>query len=72
MERDAGGPEAPMVQRGSDLVLVPFTIVLILAVLSVLAGFFLAGVVVGFIVLVVWIAIAIVVSARFLRRNEID
>lgn len=61
-----------MVQRGSDLVLVPFTIVLILAVLSVLAGFFLAGVVVGFIVLVVWIAIAIVVSARFLRRNEID
>jgi hypothetical protein len=56
----------------SDLAVVPFIVVSILAVLTTLAAFFLIGVVVGFIVLIVWIVLAIVASARFLRRNELN
>ncbi len=56
----------------SDLALVPITALLALGVLAVLAAFFLVGVVVGFIVLFCCLVLAIVLAARFIRRNDLS
>ncbi|MBS1891840.1 MAG: hypothetical protein JST59_11140 [Actinobacteria bacterium] len=71
MERDSGGPEPSSVKRDSDLALLPFTSLLLLAVLAILAAFFLVGVVVGFVVLVCCVVLGVALFARFIRRNEI-
>ncbi len=57
--------------KDSDLALLPFTALLILAVLATLAAFFFVGVVVGFIVLVVCIVLGFFLFARFVRRNDL-
>ncbi len=57
--------------KDSDLALLPFTAILILAVLATLAAFFFVGVVVGFIVLVVFVVLGVFHFARFVRRNDL-
>ena len=58
-------------RRGSDLSLVPVIALLALAVIAILAAFFLVGVVVGFIVLVVCVVIGVALFARYIRRNDL-
>ena len=57
--------------RDSDLAFLPFTVLSILAVLATLAAFFFVGVVIGFVVLVACAIAAIIVFARFVRRNDL-
>lgn len=56
--------------KDSDLTYVGPIALLVVAVLAVLACFFLVGAVVGAIVLVAAVVLAIVVLARFVRRND--
>ncbi|MGH2939285.1 MAG: hypothetical protein ACRDPE_14335 [Solirubrobacterales bacterium] len=65
-------PDGRPVHGGSDLSLVPFMALLVLAVVAILAAFFFVGVVVGFIVLVVCVVAGGAIFARFIRRNELN
>jgi hypothetical protein len=57
-------------QKGSDLTYIGFIALLVVAVLVVLACYFLIGAVVGTIVLLVAVVSGIVSLARFIRRND--
>lgn len=57
-------------QKGSDLTYVGFIALLVVAVLVVLACYFLIGAVVGTVVLLVAVISGIVALARFIRRND--
>ena len=66
------GPADRPARRSSDLSLVPFTGLLILAVVAILAAFFFVGVVVGFIVLVLCVILGVALFARYVRRNDLS